>query len=87
MRIVVKYHQIHYSYIGSNESCQKSEKDLTFLVPRNDRDNDNAATKVASDIEAFIDSAVNAGGRAAAAAEIDAQIANKDSALNEAYGS
>ena len=25
---------IHYSYIGSNESVQKSEKDITILVPR-----------------------------------------------------
>ena len=26
---------IHYAYVGSNESCQKSEKDLTILVPNN----------------------------------------------------
>lgn len=25
---------IHYSYIGSNESSQKSEKDVTFIIPR-----------------------------------------------------
>lgn len=25
---------IHYSYIGSNESSQKSEKDISFVVPR-----------------------------------------------------
>lgn len=25
---------IHYSYIGSNESSQKSEKDITFIIPR-----------------------------------------------------
>lgn len=26
--------QIHYSYIGPNEGAQKSEKDITFLVPK-----------------------------------------------------
>ena len=26
--------QIHFAYIGPNESCQKSEKDLVFLCPR-----------------------------------------------------
>lgn len=26
------YLQIHYSYIGPNESCQKSEKDITFVI-------------------------------------------------------
>lgn len=26
---------IHYAYVGSNESVQKSEKDLTILVPKN----------------------------------------------------
>lgn len=26
--------QIHYAYIGANEGCQKSEKDITFLFPR-----------------------------------------------------
>ena len=25
---------IHYSYIGSNESSQKSEKDISIIVPR-----------------------------------------------------
>lgn len=81
------YVQIHYSYIGSNESCQKSEKDLTFLVPRTGSEQSGANATVANSIKAFIDSAVDADGRATAAAEIDAQIADKDSALNEAYGS
>lgn len=27
---------IHYAYVGSNESVQKSEKDLTILVPQDD---------------------------------------------------
>lgn len=34
------YIGIHYAYIGSNESVQKSEKDLTLLVPRAASDSD-----------------------------------------------
>lgn len=28
------YIGIHYAYVGPNESCQKSEKDITIVVPR-----------------------------------------------------
>lgn len=35
---------IHYSYIGSNESSQKSEKDISFIVPR--ASTDTTATSV-----------------------------------------
>ena len=35
--------QIHYAYVGPNESCQKSEKDLVFLCPRVSSDNSTTA--------------------------------------------
>lgn len=33
------YINIHYAYVGSNESVQKSEKDITILVPKVEGDN------------------------------------------------
>ncbi len=52
------YIRIHYAYIGSNESVQKSEKDLTLLVPRAASDSDATeigalATSIYSAIEAI----------------------------------
>lgn len=34
---------IHYSYIGSNESSQKSEKDITFIIPRASTDSSTSS--------------------------------------------
>ncbi len=81
------YVQIHYSYIGSNESCQKSEKDLNFLVPRVGNEA-NASTKstVAASIETFIKNSIDSLGASAANAAIAAQIADEDSDLNTAFG-
>lgn len=50
---------IHYFYIGDNHSCQKSEKDLTIVVPRASTDTTAAnlgalATSVLSDINTAI---------------------------------
>jgi hypothetical protein len=44
------YLQIHYSYIGSNESCQKSEKDITFVVET------GGGTPPISNLESFLES-------------------------------
>lgn len=41
------YIQIHYSYIGSNESCQKSEKDITFVI-------DTSATSFQTALREFL---------------------------------
>lgn len=68
------YVQIHYSYIGSNESCQKSEKDITFLVPRANGTSSGAATTVAANIRSFIENAVNSLGAGAANAAIAAAL-------------
>lgn len=81
------YFQIHYSYIGSNESCQKSEKDITFLIPRKGNESHSYDdSSVAASMKAFVEGAINALGAAAANAAISAQIADADSALNTAYG-
>lgn len=45
---------IHYSYIGSNESSQKSEKDISIIVPRASTD-----SKKASSIGALTNSIVD----------------------------
>ena len=65
--------QIHYSYIGSNEGVQKSEKDLTFLVERVAGDSTNESASAAK-IKAFIDSAVNAEATSVANAAIAAAV-------------
>ena len=65
--------QIHYSYIGSNEGVQKSEKDLTFLVERVAGDSTNQSASAAK-IKAFIDSAVNAEATSVANAAIAAAV-------------
>lgn len=44
---------IHYSYIGSNESSQKSEKDISFIVPRASTD-----VPTSPDVGAFTDNIV-----------------------------
>ena len=31
---------VHYAYVGANHSVQKSEKDITFIVPRASTDSD-----------------------------------------------
>ena len=47
--------QIHFAYIGPNEGCQKSEKDITFLVPRANGDTDGELGDAANDIAEAID--------------------------------
>lgn len=47
---------IHYAYVGSNESVQKSEKDITIVVPKVGKDN-ATANKLANDIIAAINTA------------------------------
>lgn len=44
--------QIHYSYIGPNEGVQKSEKDITFLVPR--ASTDSTASAVGAEAQAIV---------------------------------
>ncbi len=77
------FFQIHYSYIGSNESCQKSEKDITFLIPRTGATGNTSNTAA---LEAFVTNAINLQGKAAADAAIAAQIEDQTSALNTAFG-
>lgn len=40
---------IHYSYIGSNESSQKSEKDISIIVPRASTDSSTSLTGAVTD--------------------------------------
>lgn len=69
------YVQIHYSYIGPNESCQKSEKDLTFLVPRTGGEsNASTAATVATSIETFIKNSLDSLGASAANAAITSAL-------------
>ena len=46
---------IHYAYVGSNESVQKSEKDITLVVPKIG-ENNQASNKLANDIISAINS-------------------------------
>jgi hypothetical protein len=59
---------IHYSYIGANHSIQKSEKDLTIIIPRVSTDNDTStelgaigalAASIKAPLEALINPADN----------------------------
>lgn len=51
---------IHYAYVGANHSVQKSEKDITFVVPRASTDSTASAVgALAASIKAAIDAAVN----------------------------
>lgn len=54
----VKYNviDIHYAYVGSNESVQKSEKTITLVVPRVGADN-QTSNKLANDIISAINAA------------------------------
>lgn len=47
---------IHYAYVGANESVQKSEKDITIVVPKIGADN-QTANKLTNDIIAAINTA------------------------------
>ena len=47
---------IHYAYVGSNESVQKSEKDITIVVPKVG-ENNATANKLTNDIIAAINTA------------------------------
>lgn len=51
----IKYNviDIHYAYVGSNESVQKSEKDITIVVPKigaNNKESNNLANSIISGI-------------------------------------
>lgn len=56
----VKYNviDIHYAYIGSNESVQKSEKTITLVVPKVGANN-QISNKLANDIIKAINTATN----------------------------
>ena len=47
---------IHYAYVGPNESVQKSEKDITIVVPKTGANN-QASNKLANDIISAINTA------------------------------
>ena len=47
---------IHYAYVGPNESVQKSEKDITIVVPKVGANN-QASNKLANDIISAINTA------------------------------
>lgn len=47
--------QIHFAYIGANEGCQKSEKDITFLCERTS--NSDGLGSIASSLKSAINSA------------------------------
>lgn len=47
---------IHYAYVGSNEAVQKSEKDITIVVPKVG-DNNQASNKLTNDIITAINTA------------------------------
>ena len=47
---------IHYAYVGPDESVQKSEKDITIVVPKIG-DNNQASNKLANDIISAINTA------------------------------
>lgn len=50
---------IHYAYVGSNEAAQKSEKDITIVVPKiGDK---QASNKLTNDIIAAINTATGSG--------------------------
>ena len=70
--------QIHYSYIGPNEGAQKSEKDITFLVPGA---SGSSLSSASQEIVAAIQAAIDAKGTAVANAAIDAAIVDEDSDL------
>lgn len=54
----IKYNviDIHYAYVGPNESVQKSEKDITIVVPKV-RDNNQASNALANNIISAINTA------------------------------
>lgn len=54
----IKYNviDIHYAYVGSNESVQKSEKDITIVVPKIGADNE-ASNALANSIISAINTA------------------------------
>ena len=47
---------IHYAYVGSNEAVQKSEKDITIVVPKVG-DNNQTSNKLTNDIITAINTA------------------------------
>ena len=47
---------IHYAYVGSNESVQKSEKTITLVVPKVGANN-QTSNKLANDIISAINAA------------------------------
>ena len=66
--------QIHYYYVGPNEGSQKSEKDLTFLVPKTGTPTATTVElgKAAALIYSFVENAINADADARIASAIEA---------------
>ena len=58
MKTDLKYNtiDIHYAYVGPNEAVQKSEKDITIVVPKVGDDN-KASNKLTNDIIGAINGA------------------------------
>jgi hypothetical protein len=56
---------IHFAYVGSNESVQKSEKDITLLVPT-----DAASDSQGDDWMSAINTVIAAGGGTATILEV-----------------
>ena len=51
---------IHYAYVGSNHAIQKSEKDITIIVPRASTDSTPANLgALTTSIKGYIDAIVN----------------------------
>lgn len=64
--------QIHYAYVGPNEGAQKSEKDITFLVPKAAAGTPGVVSDAAQAIVTAIENAMNAKATAVANAAIEA---------------
>lgn len=66
--------QIHYSYIGPNEGSQKSEKDITFLVPKTAAGTAGVVSDAAQAIVNAVQAAVDAKATTAANNAISAAV-------------
>lgn len=69
--------QIHYYYTGPNEGAQKSEKDITFLVPKVAAGTAGVVSDAAQAIVNAVQTAIDAKATAVANAAIEANIYNK----------
>lgn len=64
--------QVHYYYTGPNEGAQKSEKDITFLVPKAAAGTAGVVSDAAQDIVDAVQEAIDAKATAVANAAIEA---------------